>query len=188
VHHLASEREAPRVGLALWRFASPTVNACAETDNPMVVAVPTLGFAWDFARKSHWTTAVLAVGILGAIIAYCLLWLARLGVDLTNDAITYRTLRRTRRLALADLRPPVIEVGEDRSPHTLPGGRRLQRPMVRLVLTPHKHPLKHRIDVNLMQHDPVAMRALILHLGVKDADDGAGQSSETLSADPVSCR
>lgn len=98
-------------------------------------------------------------------------------VELTNYAITYRTLWRTRTFALTDLRPPVLEAGEDRSPHRRLLVRNLQRPMIRLVLSPYKHPIKHRIDLNLMQLDPVAMQALIEHLGATEADGDDEEST-----------
>ena len=123
--------------------------------------------AW--AMPEYWQTIAIAGTVFGPL-GYCLLWLVRLRVELTNQTITYRTLCRTTTFALADLRPPVVEVGEDTSRTATAGPRRPTRPIVRLVLSPYKHPLKRRIDLNLMQLDPVAMRALILHLGARNTD------------------
>ena len=133
----------------------------------IVVLIPSLYFVW--MMWPSWQAVAFLSVVLGPI-GYCVIWLAKLRVELTNYAITYRTLWRTRAFALAELRQPVVEVGPDGSRTAAPGRWRTERPMVRLVLSPYKHPLKDRVDVNMMQLNPVAMRELLLHLGISDRD------------------
>jgi hypothetical protein len=45
--------------------------------------------------------------------------------------------------------------------------------MMRLVLTPTSHPLKRRVDLHMMQFDPVAIQQLMVQLGIEVSDEGS---------------
>jgi hypothetical protein len=116
--------------------------------------LPAAGLSLQLRDPMMWLG--ISVAVIGPIVGWCLFWLSQLRLELTNESLTYRTFSRTRTFALAELRQPVVEVGEARG-----------RPLVRLVVMPHTHPLKQRLDIPLKQLDDAGVARLLTHLGIR---------------------
>ena len=100
---------------------------------------------------------------LGAM-ALVFLWLRRFTIEVTRDAITYRTLSSgTRTLRFTDIRKAAVEMGNVHEGfHT--------RPMIRLALYPYQESGEERLDINMKVFEREDIQLLLSLLGL-DPDD-----------------
>jgi hypothetical protein len=100
---------------------------------------------------------------LGAM-ALAFLWLWRFAIEVTQDAISYRTLwSGTRTLGFSDIRKAAVEMGakeyEDRS-----------RPTIRLALYTLKESGQEPIDINMKVFEREDVQLLLEHFGLDRND------------------
>ena len=107
-------------------------------------------------------TSFLLLG-LGAM-AVVFLWLRRFTIEVTRDAITYRTLwSGTRTLRFTDIRKAAVEMGDVHEGfHT--------RPMIRLALYPYEGSGEERLDINMKVFEREDIQLLQSLLGL-DPDE-----------------